>query len=255
MSIPQLTTLLPNDLLARLERLRVNPRKRKTNRTQGEHLSGKGGTSIEFSDYRDYVAGDDLRYVDWNVFSRLNQPYLKLYAHEEEMQVPILLDASNSMNFEGKFDLARQIAAAFGMAGLTSVEKVSCYSCSKKGQAPEIFPGTRGRSAVRRYMEFLEGLVPGGDFAIDAAIEDVLQRRRGRGVVVVISDFLTFGDVGRAFNNIFSGKGVSDSKGMLGLGTYGAGEYVLEVQRGTERASEDVTLSGKGPVDLRVRLR
>lgn len=62
-------------------------------------------------------------------------------------------------------------------------------------------------------------------------------------------------DVGRAFNNIFSGKGVSDSKGMLGLGTYGAGEYVLEVQRGTERASEDVTLSGKGPVDLRVRLR
>jgi uncharacterized protein (DUF58 family) len=200
MSIPQLTTLLPNDLLARLERLRVNPRKRKTNRTQGEHLSGKGGTSIEFSDYRDYVAGDDLRYVDWNVFSRLNQPYLKLYAHEEEMQVPILLDASNSMKFEGKFDLAQQIAAAFGMAGLTSVEKVSCYSCSQKGKAPEIFPGTRGRSAVRRYMEFLEGLEPGGDFAIDAAIEDVLQRRRGRGVVVVISDFLTFGDVGRAFN-------------------------------------------------------
>ncbi len=67
---------------------------------------GRAGTSIEFSDYRDYVAGDDLRYVDWNVFSRLNQPYLKLYAHEEEMQVPILLDASNSMNFEGKFDLA-----------------------------------------------------------------------------------------------------------------------------------------------------
>jgi len=62
-------------------------------------------------------------------------------------------------------------------------------------------------------------------------------------------------DVGRAFNNIFSGKGVSDAKGMLGLGTFGAGEYVLEVQRGTERASEDVTLSGKGPVDLRVRLR
>ena len=62
-------------------------------------------------------------------------------------------------------------------------------------------------------------------------------------------------DVGRAFNNIFSGKGVSDAKGLLGLGTFGAGEYVLEVQRGTERASEDVTLSGKGPVDLRVRLR
>ncbi|RLS53000.1 MAG: DUF58 domain-containing protein [Planctomycetota bacterium] len=202
MSAAQWTSLMPNDLLARLERLRINPQKRKTNRTQGEHLSGKGGTSIEFSDYRDYVAGDDLRYVDWNVFSRLNQPYLKLYAHEEEMQVPILLDASTSMNFEGKFDLARQIAAAFGMAGLTSVEKVSVYSCAQVGQAPAIFPGTRGRAAVKRFMAFLEGLQPGGAFPIDAAIEDVLQRRRGRGVAVVISDFLTFGDVGKAFNKL-----------------------------------------------------
>ncbi len=202
MSAAQWTSLLPNDLLARLDRLRINPQKRKTNRTQGEHLSGKGGTSIEFSDYRDYVAGDDLRYVDWNVFSRLNQPYLKLYAHEEEMQVPILLDASTSMNFEGKFDLARQIAASFGMAGLTSVEKVSVYSCAQAGQAPAIFPGSRGRAAVKRFMSFLEDLTPGGAFPIDAAIEDVLQRRRGRGVAVVISDFLTFGDVGKAFNRL-----------------------------------------------------
>ncbi|MCY3003232.1 MAG: carboxypeptidase regulatory-like domain-containing protein [Planctomycetota bacterium] len=62
-------------------------------------------------------------------------------------------------------------------------------------------------------------------------------------------------DVGRAFNNLFNGKGVSDSKGMLGLGSFGAGEYVLEVQRGTEKASEDVTLGGSAPVELRVRLR
>ena len=200
MSVPQLTTLLPNDLLARLERLRINPRRRKTNRAHGEHLSGKGGTSIDFSDYRDYVAGDDLRYVDWNVFSRLNQPYLKLYAHEEEMQIPILLDASSSMNFEGKFELAKQIAAAFGMAALTSVEKVSVYSCAQIGKPPAVFPATRGRAAVRRFLSFLEDLTPGGEFPVDQAIEDVLQRRRGRGVVVVISDFLTFGDVGRAFN-------------------------------------------------------
>lgn len=200
MSVPQLTTLLPNDLLARLERLRVNPRRKKTNRAHGEHLSGKGGTSIDFSDYRDYVAGDDLRYVDWNIFSRLNQPYLKLFAHEEEMQVPILLDASSSMNFEGKFELARQIAAVFGIASLTSVEKVSVYSCAQTGNPPAVFPATRGRASVRRFLSFLEGLTPGGEFPIDQAIEDVLQRRRGKGVVVVISDFLTFGDVGRAFN-------------------------------------------------------
>lgn len=200
MSVPQLTSLLPNDLLARLERMRINPRRRKTNRAHGEHLSGKGGTSIDFSDYRDYVAGDDLRYVDWNIFSRLNQPYLKLYAHEEEMQVPILLDASTSMHFEGKFELAKQIAAAFGMTALSSVEKVSVYSCAQAGKPPAIFPASRGRAAVRRFLSFMEELTPGGTFPVEQAIEEVLQRRRGRGVVVVISDFLTFGDVGRAFN-------------------------------------------------------
>lgn len=202
MSTSQLTSLLPNDLLARLERVRVNPRHRKTNRAHGEHISGKGGTSIDFSDYRDYVAGDDLRYVDWNVFSRLNQPYLKLYAHEEEMQVPILLDASTSMNFEGKFVLARQLAAVFAMAALTGVEKVSIYSCAQAGRPPAIFPAARGRAAIRRCMTFIEQLTVGGQFPIEAAIEDVLQRRRGRGVVVLISDFLTFGDVGKAFNKL-----------------------------------------------------
>ncbi|MCA9044091.1 MAG: DUF58 domain-containing protein, partial [Planctomycetaceae bacterium] len=82
----QFTPLLGNDVLARVERMRLNPLNRQTNRMRGEHLSGKGGTSIEFRDYRDYVAGDDIRYVDWNIFARLNEPYLKLYAHEEEMQ-------------------------------------------------------------------------------------------------------------------------------------------------------------------------
>ena len=84
-----------------------------TNRTHGEHLSGKGGTSIEFSDFRDYVAGDDLRHVDWNIFSRLHRPYVKQFRYEEQMCVVILLDASTSMTFDGKFERARQIAAAF----------------------------------------------------------------------------------------------------------------------------------------------
>ena len=56
-----------------------------TNRAHGEHLSGKGGTSIEFSDFRDYVAGDDLRHVDWNIFSRLHRPYVKQFRYEEQM--------------------------------------------------------------------------------------------------------------------------------------------------------------------------
>jgi len=99
----QFTTLFDNKTLSMLERMRLNPTRRLTNRSRGEHLSGKGGTSTEFSDYRNYVPGDDVRYIDWNIFARLNRPYMKQYQHEEEMHVVLILDASSSMDYEDKF--------------------------------------------------------------------------------------------------------------------------------------------------------
>src|SRR3569832_1411915 len=111
----QFTSLLDNSVLGRVERMRLLPMRRLTNRSRGEHLAGKGGTSTEFNDYRDYSAGDDMRYIDWNIFSRLNRPYVKLYRHEEEMHVVIIVDTSTSMMFQDKFERAKQLAAAFGM--------------------------------------------------------------------------------------------------------------------------------------------
>ncbi|REJ71627.1 MAG: DUF58 domain-containing protein, partial [Planctomycetota bacterium] len=151
-------------------------------------------------DYRDYVAGDDIRYVDWNIFSRLNHPYLKLFAHEEEMHVVILLDASQSMLFEEKFDLARQAAAALGVMGLMNVERVSVYSCASLQSEPVIMPPVTGRASLQRFLKFLEGLAGGGAFPVEQAIEEVLKRHRGRGVAIVLSDFLTLGDLTRGFN-------------------------------------------------------
>jgi uncharacterized protein (DUF58 family) len=223
MSTAQFTTLLPNDVLARVERMRLNPLRRQTNRMRGEHLASKGGSSIEFSDYRDYVPGDDIRYVDWNIFSRLNHPYLKLFAHEEEMHVVLLLDASTSMLFEDKFQLARQIAAALGVMGLMNVERVSAYSCASLQAEPLIFPPVTGRGNLRRFFDFLEGLQGGGEFPVERAIEEALKRHRGKGVAVVLSDFLTFGDVTRAFNLLHSG---------------GLEVYALQVLGPTERDPE-----------------
>src|SRR5581483_6129025 len=113
MSTGQFTSLFDNATLARVERMRLLPVRRLTNRSRGEHLAGKGGASTEFHDYRDYAAGDDVRYVDWNIFARIQRPYLKLSRHEEEMHVVVLLDASASMQFGPKFMRARQLAAAF----------------------------------------------------------------------------------------------------------------------------------------------
>jgi uncharacterized protein (DUF58 family) len=199
-SAVQFTRLLPNDVLARVERMRLAPVKRLTNRQRGEHLSDKGGASTEFSDFRDYVAGDDLRHVDWNIFSRLNHPYLKLYAHEEDMHCVLILDGSTSMSFEGKYDLARQLAASLGVMGLMNVERVSIYACGAKRTEPAFLPPCSGRAALKRFFAFLEGLEAGGEVPVESAVELALKRHRGRGVAVVVSDFLTFGDVTRSFN-------------------------------------------------------
>lgn len=198
----QLTSLLSNSALARLERMRVNPRKRQTNLGRGEHLARKGGTSTEFTDYRDYSAGDDVRYVDWNIFSRLNRPYLKLYRHEEEMHVVVLIDGSTSMVFGDKFMMAKRLAAALCIVGLYGGERTSVYACHSHGRAPEFLPPMLGRPALRRALQFIENLEGGGDVMIDAAVDEVLLRHKGRGLAFLLSDFLTFGDLTRPFNRL-----------------------------------------------------
>jgi uncharacterized protein (DUF58 family) len=203
-STTQFTKLLDNATLSRLERLRLAPRRRLTNRSRGEHQSGKGGTSTEFVDYRDYSPGDDMRYVDWNIFSRLERPFVKLYRHEEEMHVVLLVDASSSMQFDDKFERARQLAAALGLMGLMNVERVSAYSCNHLGKEPLLMPPCTGRVSRRRLFDFLETIPAGGDFPIDQAIDAVLRRHRGRGIAVIVSDFLTFGDFQRPLNRLFS---------------------------------------------------
>jgi uncharacterized protein (DUF58 family) len=201
---PQLTSLLPNSVLDRLERLRIRPVSRRTSRSRGEHLSGKGGTSTEFCDYRDYVPGDDTRFVDWNIFARLHRPYLKQFHKEEERHVVLLIDASASMKFDGKLDLGKQLAAAFGMMGLLNNERVSAYASHQANDAPDRLPPCRGRASLRTVFQFIEGIDGRGDAPLDRAVERLLRHHSGRGVCLIVSDFLTFGDLKRSFNLLYS---------------------------------------------------
>lgn len=193
---PRITTLLSNETLAQVERMRIQSQRKLTSRMRGEHLSGKGGQSTEFSDFRDYVEGDDIKFVDWNIFSRLRRPYVKLFHHEEEQHVVLLVDASNSMLFEDKLELAKKLAAAFGVMGLFNVERVSAYAL-KEGDGPlaRLRPCT-GRGSMPKLFGFLESIEGGGNLPFEDGVERVLREHRGRGVVVVLSDFLTYADLG-----------------------------------------------------------
>src|SRR5213596_1199868 len=119
--------LLTPELLRRLEQFQLLAARRAKSSAKGERRSRARGQSVEFADYRTYVPGDDFRYLDWNLYGRLERLFLKLYEEERELPVTIFLDASESMTFgePHKFDFARQVAAAIGYVALCGFDRVS----------------------------------------------------------------------------------------------------------------------------------
>src|SRR5215475_10675589 len=118
--------LLDAQFLARLEQLELVSRKIFQGRLKGERRSKRKGQSVEFADYRNYVIGDDLRHLDWNLFARLDRLFIRLFMEEEDLHFYLLLDNSLSMDFgtPTKLHYARQIAAALGFIGLVNLDRV-----------------------------------------------------------------------------------------------------------------------------------
>src|SRR6187431_1425770 len=131
-----LMSLLTPELLRRLEQFQLLAARRAKSTARGERRSRARGQSVEFADYRNYVPGDDLRYLDWNLFGRFERLFLKLYEEERELPVRIFLDCSESMAFgePRKFDFARQVAAAIGYVALCGFDRVSVVPFPNEGE-------------------------------------------------------------------------------------------------------------------------
>src|SRR5579864_7240362 len=121
--------LLTTELLRRLEQFQLLAARRAKSSVRGERRSKARGQSVEFADHRNYTAGDDFRYLDWNLYGRLDRLFLKLYEEERELPVRLFLDASESMSFgtPRKFDFARQIAAAVAYVALCGFDRVAFH--------------------------------------------------------------------------------------------------------------------------------
>src|SRR5262245_6662988 len=119
--------LLTPELLRRLEQFQLLAARRAKSSAKGERRSRAPGQSVEFADYRNYVHGDDFRYLDWNLYGRLERLFLKLYEEERELPVRIFIDASESMTFgePRSFKLARRVPAAIGYVALSGFDRVS----------------------------------------------------------------------------------------------------------------------------------
>src|SRR3954447_20673379 len=118
--------LLDPQFLARLEQLELVSRKIFLGRMKGERRSKRKGQSVEFADYRNYVVGDDFRFLDWNLYARLDRLFIRLFQEEEDLQINVLIDLSKSMDFGSptKLHHAKQIAAALAYIGLVNMDRV-----------------------------------------------------------------------------------------------------------------------------------
>ncbi len=181
--------LLGGDLTAAMDRLEIMSRKVLAGKLHGERQSRRKGFSIDFAEHRPYVAGDDLRYVDWNVYARLDALFLKLYLDEEDLSVLLAIDASASMDWgnPSKWTWARRMAGALGGIALAGHQRVTVATFNDQGVS--MLRDLRGRGRTAELGSWLLGSKCGGKGDLDAAIRTVQTSLRGRGVVVLLSDF------------------------------------------------------------------
>lgn len=183
-------SLFTPEYLAQLERLSLASRRVFRGRVKGERRSLRRGHSVEFCDYRPYGAGDDLRYVDWNVYGRLDRLHVKLFLDEEDLCLHLIVDASASMDFgqPTKFNYAVRLAAALGFVGLVNLERVGVGVLRER--VAEGFPPTRGRNKFGNLAEFLTSARTGGETRLNEGLGNYAMRTREPGIAVIMSDLL-----------------------------------------------------------------
>ena len=186
----KLEDLLQPSLVAALDRLDLMSRKMLQGRMQGERRSRRRGQGMDFADFRPYAAGDDLRFVDWNIYGRLDRLFLKMFLEEEDLGLVVAIDGSASMDTgdPNKFDVARRIAMALTYVGLVNQHRVT-LALLKDGRADRL-SGMRGRRRAADAATWLIGQKAAGTTGFDGACRSLASARLGRGVVIVISDYL-----------------------------------------------------------------
>lgn len=201
-------------LLTRLERLQVLARSVVSAGGHGKRPTRRPGRSLEFHDYRHYASGDELRYLDWNVYARHGSLFIKEFAAEENLHVAVVLDVSASMGLgqPAKIASAKQLAMALVYVGLCNFDSAGLFTVGTRLHA--VLPKVRGKVRIHEFLAPLEGIRAEGGTDFAAAFAAPLPEIRARTVALVVSDFL---DV------------EGTPKGMLGLLSRGAQVHMIQV--------------------------
>lgn len=202
-----LEDLLSSELIAKIEPLDLSSRKVFFGKLKGERRSKKRGESVEFADHRPYVTGDDLRHIDWNIFGRLDRLFMKLFLEEEDLSLHVVLDASESSDCgePSKFAFMQRAAMALSYLGLINLNRVAATAMGgsirsfdsgddekpleSAGDVGASIRDLRGRRRVQELARWICALEPVGSFNFAQAAQRIALSRRGKGIMLVFSDF------------------------------------------------------------------
>ena len=192
---------LNDEFFSRLETLSLEMRADLAGFFGGKHLVKTYGQTVEFADYREYALGDDIRRIDWNLYSRFEKFFLKLFTDERQMHTQIFIDCSASMGKDNpqKAAYAIGIAAALGYLSVHNMDKVS-YKLIKGKKAEDPFGTIVGKRAFFSAISELENLTFDGESDIDAAVVGCENTGNNDGLTLIISDFFTDSDWRRAID-------------------------------------------------------
>ncbi|MCT2534212.1 DUF58 domain-containing protein [Aquibacillus koreensis] len=182
-------TLLSPILTKRLANFKITSKKQVRGGHKGERRSKRLGSSLEFSDFRLYHPGDDLRQIDWNTVARTGKYYIKQFMDEQELAITIHMDCTKSMGInEGKWLRAKQLAATFSFLSLANADRVEIVPLASPTRR---LPSTKGKAMVNRALSFIEGIALATDDQTfgESLIQKSKQGRLG-GCQIIISDFL-----------------------------------------------------------------
>lgn len=186
----QAVRLFDAAFLAKLDRLALITKRAVAGELQGERRSPKRGASVEFADFKPYVAGDDFRQIDWNLYARMERFFLKLFVAEEELTIHLLIDTSRSMDWgdPNKLLYAKRVIGAMGYIALSNLDRVTLTAF---GQERELsMPPQRSKRGVVPLFSFLSDLKPGATTRFAEVCRRYAQLSRRPGPLLLCSDLM-----------------------------------------------------------------
>ena len=193
-------TVIDENFLANLELFSLAVKDNVAGLFGGNHKSKRFGSSCEFADYREYIEGDDITKIDWNIYGRSEKMFLKLYLDERQMQTRIYIDASNSMGFYKKDEMAIKLATAFAYLSIKEMDRVSIFAVRGNIVEP-ILEKVVGKDSFLNVIGQINKIEFGGGSQISDAITNSTVGY-GDGRSILISDFLTDNDFFNAIDHL-----------------------------------------------------